>query len=431
MIDTCPSIVEQLITVSKQLIRYINIGKITMKLVRTREDLGARNRRSVLSEILQHGPLSRTEIARNVNLTAASVSRITRDLIHTGLIEETEHVANSSGPGRKFVGLKLKPGSGFVAGIAINAFRQDVIIADLANAEVAQRRLNIGDLSDAESVLKNCVNCLNRLIVDSGIERNRLLGCGLAITGAIEPVKGLLRSAPLLQWSDVAINDIVRRHIDIPLTLESIANAKVLAAHCFGPAKGVNNLMLFNSSLAVCASMVVDGQLVRGGNFSAGLIESMLVPEESSGKLVSVDHIAGGLGVIDRMSNTGESHSTSLSGRDLAKQLVAVINAADDDDIRAQQKLNHAGRALAWPIIQSNALLHPKQILVSGPMIESDYYREGIRSRLVELADEIFVKDKLRFYRITSHGAAQSLAVYHFLVRGDQDHEVLELAKEF
>lgn len=49
-----------------------------VQLVKTREDLGARNRRLVLSEILLHGPLSRTVIAARVGLTQASVSRITR-----------------------------------------------------------------------------------------------------------------------------------------------------------------------------------------------------------------------------------------------------------------------------------------------------------------------------------------------------------------
>ncbi len=397
-----------------------------MQIVRTKEDLGERNRRRILSEILLKGPLSRTDIAQNVSLTPASVSRITRDLITTGLVEEAEHYSGDSGRGRKFVRLRVRSGSGFVVGIAINVFRQDIVIADLANAEVAQKRLNLQDLSDPEKVFSECVSGLNQLIDNTGIERCRILGGGVAITGAVDPVSGTLRSAPVLEWSDVDVNRLVRHALDIPVTLESIANAKTLAAHCFGPAKGNNNLLLFNASLAIGASLFMDGRLIRGANSSAGLIESMLIPDEKTGSPDTVDKLAGGISVIDH-------HSAPIKekGQFLARQLLEVIQRAEQDNQTAQQRLCRSGRALAWVIMQSNALLHPEQILISGPLIESDFYREGIRSRLGELIDTNFVNDKLRFYPMTSHGAAQSLAIYHFLIQGDLGQEVLVHAEGY
>ncbi|MGI9316740.1 MAG: ROK family protein [bacterium] len=397
-----------------------------MHLASTREDLGERNRRIVLGEILLNGPISRTAIAERVGLTQASVSRITRNLIETDLVEEAEHYHGSSGRGRRFIGLRIKPNSGFVAGIAINVFSQDIVLGDLANGEVTHKRLNIPDLSDATQVLTHCAQELDELITRSGIERQRFIGCSVALAGAIDTERAILSSSPVLGWENVNIKHCMQSRLNIPLVVESNANAKNLTAHCFGPAKGATNLILFNCFLAVSASLLIDGHLLRGREFGTGLIESMLVPDETTSKLNPVDEVAGGFGVIGVSPIQDE-----VSGRYLARKLLEVISVAEEGDQDAQGRLIASGRALAWVIAQTNALLHADQILVSGPLIESEFYREGIRARLNELTNEDLVKERLRFFHITSHAAAHSLAIYHFLIRGDCEHELMNLAEGF
>ena len=55
---------------------------------RTQSGLGRSNRRAVVEEILCCGPLPRSEIAERTGLTNAAVSRITRNLVDTGIIKE-------------------------------------------------------------------------------------------------------------------------------------------------------------------------------------------------------------------------------------------------------------------------------------------------------------------------------------------------------
>jgi DNA-binding transcriptional ArsR family regulator len=51
--------------------------------------------RSVAIEVLVHGPLSRTDLARRLDLSAGSLTRLTKPLIETGLLVE---VADGGGP---------------------------------------------------------------------------------------------------------------------------------------------------------------------------------------------------------------------------------------------------------------------------------------------------------------------------------------------
>lgn len=385
----------------------------------TREDIGRTNRGMVLSEILFHGPISRSHIAERVGLTAASISRITRQLIDAGLVVEDEALEQDR-PGRRFIELKVNPTGCFVAGISINAFRQDIAIADLTNAVVATQKLAPTDMSDGVATLEFCAQALRDLIQQTGIDKNRLVGCGITITGAIDPERCLVRSAPLLGWQAIDIRSSVEPYLKLPLFVDSIPNAKNLTARGFGSGKGLRNVVLLNVSLAIGCSMMLDGRLVRGQEFNAGLIDQWLLPGEHSNDLQPINALTGGSAVLNEL----DSHQ-HLSGSEAAFKLVTVLSDADKGDYQAIAALNKAGEALALCIANINALLHPEIFLLSGPLIESEIYCGGIRNRSSELLGAEFVTGRLRFANISNREAACALAIFQSLTMGEVSSQII------
>ena len=384
-----------------------------VNLSQTREELGQRNRRLVLRQVLFRGPISRSAIATRIGLTQATVSRITRELIDAGLIEEGDAIADRR-PGRRFVGLRIKPTGCFIAGISINVFRQDVMVADLTNAPIASRRLRFGSLDDAEAVLRETAGALDALIDETGLDRERLVGCGIVVTGSVDPLRCRLRSAPALGWTDVDLGETVGSRLKVPVFADSIPNAKNLTAHGFGSAKGLDDVALLNVSLAVGCSLMLDGRLLRGPEFNAGLIESFAIPEERTGALRPLDHIAGGLAVVGEMEG-----KLSANGSRAASRLVEIMRDAAAGDAPSRAALNRAGRALAFAVTSIHAILHPEVVLLSGPLIESESYCAGVRQRIVELAGPEFLNKRLRFSHLSNQEAACSLAIFRALVEDD------------
>ena len=384
-----------------------------VNLSQTREELGQRNRRLVLRQVLFRGPISRSAIASRIGLTQATVSRITRELIDAGLIEEGEAIADRR-PGRRFVGLRVKPTGCFIAGVSINVFRQDVVVADLTNAPIASRRLRFEALDDARSVLGETAGALSALIDDTGLDRERLIGCGIVVTGSVDPARCRLRSAPALGWNDVDLRESIASRLKVPVFADSIPNAKNLTAHGFGSAKGVDDVALLNVSLAVGCSLMLDGRLLRGPQFNAGLIESFAIPDETTGELRPLDRIAGGLAVV------GE-----VEGRPFANGGPAASRAGRDHAQRRRRRrtvargAHRAGRALAFAITSIHAILHPEVVLLSGPLIDSESYCSGVRRRIVELAGADFLNKRLRFSHLSNQEAACSLAIFRALVEDD------------
>ena len=385
-----------------------------LNLVQSNDDLGERdrNRRSILAEIIFRGPVARSKIADRIGLTAATVSRISRELIDEGIVEEDQAQEDPSRRGRRFIGLKIRPKGCFVSGISINAFRQDVVLADMSNAILASRRIDFSDLSDPEKVLQESVEELKQLIEKSGIDQQRLIGCGVTITGAVDPEKGVLRSAPALGWEMINIAEIIGQYIDIPVFVESIPNAKNLTAHGFGSTKGENNVLLFNASLAIGCSILLDGRLIRGSTEKAGLIENMKVWDKENGVYKNIDQLAGGISVV----KSGKSPTIQNPAKE-AKLLTEIINDGTSVDAKTRKRLERAGRALAYVISMSHALLHPDVVLISGPLVESDIYCDAVREELKIMISPDFIQNCLRFQSLSSYESAQSLAIYQSLMQ--------------
>ena len=385
-----------------------------LNLVQSNDDLGERdrNRRAILAEIIFRGPIARTKIADRIGLTPATVSRISRQLIDEGIIEEDQAMEDPSRRGRRFVSLKIRPKGCFVAGISINAFRQDIVLADMSNAVLANRRIHFDDLNDPEKVFRQSAEELKKLIENSDINQQRLIACGVTVTGAVDPEKGILRSAPALGWGTVNVSEIISQHLDIPIYLESIPNAKNLSAHGFGSTQGENNVLLFNASLAIGCSILLDGRLIRGSKANAGLIENMKVWDNEDKVYKTIDQIAGGISVIQ-----SDKYPAIKNPATEAKLLTEIINTGVSVDKETRKRLERAGNALAYVISMSHALLHPDVVLISGPLVESDIYCDAVRQSLKTMISSDFIQDRLRFHPMSSYESAQSLAIYQSLVQ--------------
>jgi predicted NBD/HSP70 family sugar kinase len=282
----------------------------------------------------------------------------------------------------------------------------------MTNAVLASHRIHFDDLSNPNEVISRSVTELNKLIEKSDINRDRLIACGFIIAGAVDPIKGILRSSPALGWGTVNVDKIVRKNLNIPIFLESIANSKNLTAHSFGSTQGENNVLLFNASLAIGCSILLDGRLIRGSKANAGLIENMQVWDKDAAEYKSIDQVAGGISIIK-----SEDGRAGQSSDKHAQQLSEIINAGNNAEEETIKRLKRAGGALAYVISMSNALLHPDVVLVSGPLIESEIYCDAVREGLKSLINQEFIHETLRFHTMQDFEAAKSLAIYQALVQ--------------
>lgn len=104
--------------------------------------LRRRNRARVLRDIQRSEALSRTQIAKELGLSLMAVTRIVRELITAGLVDEGEKTTSSL-PGRRQTTLSLAAKGAYVVGLSINAYKPSVSLVNI-RGEVVLSRPRVG-----------------------------------------------------------------------------------------------------------------------------------------------------------------------------------------------------------------------------------------------------------------------------------------------
>ena len=393
---------------------------------RTRSDLGRANRRAVLGEIAINGTVTRTALAAHTGLTGASVSRITRELIDAGLVIEHQPEGEATGPGRRFVDLTLNPRGGYVLGIGLNLFQQSVTLADLHNRLVHRVDLGLPSVHDPEVVIGRLTEVAKDVIGSIGGGRTRLLGGSIAITGAADPSRGVVRESPILHWRDVDIGGRLAKALGLPMLVESLPNAIVTAETRFGVARGCRNVMLFNCALGIGAGLYIDGTVLRGRNFTAGVIAN--VPAiDSDGMGLTLDETASGFGVLRRLGISPGPDGKRLAGNEEAAKLLQVLQAGDEGEARYTAAIAAAGHTLGMAIRQFAGLISPEQVVLSGPMAQSAAYVAAVEEARTGGRGSDIAQLPIKVSALSPQAAARWLAIGEFLVNRDLDLDALRL----
>jgi predicted NBD/HSP70 family sugar kinase len=93
---------------------------------------------------------------------------------------------------------------------------------------------------------------------------------GVSLPGRVD-YDGRLVFAPNLRWGTVNLRAMIEAAIEMPVALENAANACALAELWFGGhAQHVRNLVAVTISEGIGVGLLMNGQLVRGGDARAG-----------------------------------------------------------------------------------------------------------------------------------------------------------------
>ena len=377
------------------------------------QDQGSRNRNRVIAEILRNPGLSRTDIGNAVGLNAASVSRITRDLIDAGLIRETDPFAPKGRPGRRFVGLRLNGEGGFVIGIGLNAFRQSVTLADLENRKIAEWISSETPGEDGQAFLHTCLKHAEAMLRDHVTDRRRVFGVGMAIAAQLDNDRAKILQAPVFGWTKpIAIRDMVQDVLQVPLAIDTPGSAMNKAEADHGLGKGVENLTTMYCSLGFGIGV---RQLDRenGGTREFGKVLTETRAPDGSGRTLSF--ACGGLSFL----------SQTRPGDNVADKSIAELSTMLVDDIaRAEQDasirslLYDCGKRAAATFSLTLELCQPERLLLAGPLASSADYLRGFKEVLPDVLGQRDCVPEVLRSEMTPTGASRWLALRENVAAG-------------
>ena len=308
------------------------------------------------------GTASRADIARRTGLSRSTVSTLIAELQDRGLVVERE-LPPGGRQGRPAVQLALDPSAGAAVGIDFDHDKILVAVSDLARTVLAESSVRLDVDHDAARAMEAAAELVSEVLDEAGVDRERVLGAGMALAGPVDHDRGALHPSPILSgWADVDAAAEVERRIEIPVHLDNDANLGALAEVTLGAGRNVRTAAYVQMSSGIGAGLIVEGRPYHGHRGTAGEIGHMLVDERGPicrcGNRGCLETIASGPALLALLR---PSHGDDLT-------VEGMIALAQDGDPGARRAIADAGRAVGRVVAGLCNLFNPEMVVVGGDL---------------------------------------------------------------
>ncbi|MEV0348014.1 ROK family transcriptional regulator [Nonomuraea sp. NPDC050680] len=231
--------------------------------------------RSIVKELIIHGPQSRTALARTLRLSTGSLTRLTKPMVDAGLLIEGD-VVHDPVNGRPTRPLDVAAGEHCFFGVKLTADRVHAVVTDLRAQIVAARDEPISD-HRPQAVCRQIRGLLDEL---SGGERTPV-GAGVTLGGDARSAAQLggerLVDSSYLGWRQVPLKSLLEQALGIPCVVKNDVAALGHQHHWFGAARGLRDFALVSIGAGVGYALVVHDHLVAAAESDLGMFAHLVL----------------------------------------------------------------------------------------------------------------------------------------------------------
>lgn len=294
-----------------------------------------KDQRRILHELRKGGALSRSALAERLEMNHTALTRISRDLLALGVVEEVTEAA-PQGRGRPAIPLRLASKGGYAVGATAHKGLLDIAIVDFAGQTIATHREDSAPI-DPRQFARRVRRITHDLVDRHALLGQRMLGIGVAVPGPALSLEGERWSVveDMPGWRGTPLREILSAELGWPLWLENDANVAAIAEFYMGGLlREFSTVVVLLLGYGIGAGVIVDGRLVRGQFGVAGEIGCLFPgdrPRPSPLDLLSALHASGcdltSVRDIDLASSSQRPVIVSWMDR-AARQLEVVADTA-------------------------------------------------------------------------------------------------------
>jgi len=268
--------------------------------------LRAYNERLILSRLLDAGPMSKAELARQTGLSGQAASVIVNALLKERLLVKLKKVRGQVG--QPSTPVAPNPTGAFSIGIKIGRRSVEAILVNLLGDVIASRTVNYTapfpepTLEAAAALARACME-----EVDRGA-RDRVVGLGVAMPSELHLWPAELGLAPgaMDGWRDVDVRRVFEDATGLAVSLFNDATAACAGEMIRGDAITSQSALYVYLGTFIGGGVVVDGHLYRGAQQNAGAFGSMpAAAPAADGKTPQLIHRASVIMLDDALAGAG------------------------------------------------------------------------------------------------------------------------------
>ncbi|MBS5985299.1 ROK family transcriptional regulator [Clostridium sp.] len=395
-----------------------------MKITKTQKNI----RFKILDKIYSKGPISRIDISKETNITPATVSEITGEMINQKLIHEIgEAIPQQGKSGRKKILLDISPNHSFYIGSELSQKYISFCLTDNTGKIIKEKSFVLSHY-DLNNTLSEhfYINKLQEFI-ESCTEYNPK-GIGIAIPGHFhDENKSIITNNAF--WKNFNIKTLID-NIQLPIFFENNVKCMTLAERLLFNNGNDDNFIFFHVGRGMFCSYMYNGELYAKNNYLVGEIGHIVVHPDGElcecGKRGCLQTYASEAWIIKKAQIIFDnSESTYL------KQLISEKDKITIDTILKAYLLGDEGiihilhsaiKYLAITLNNLSMMIDSNKIIIHGELFKepllSNLLKEYLDKELNLLGlqnnKNVIIKN---YYNYTGALAASTLCINELLVK--------------
>lgn len=251
--------------------------------------------------------------------------------------------------------------------------------------------------------INNIIKAINNILQQNNLDISQIEGVGIGCPGQVDPSGGLVKFLPNIPgWINIELADIIEKELELKAGVDNDVRCAALGEHRFGAGKGYNNIVCITVGTGIGSGIIMNGQLIRGTNASAGEIGHMVL-QDTGGKFCGCgstgcfETLASGPSIVEMAENYivgGKSSKFRELAGDNPITPEIVARAAGFGDEVAKAIFRKAGYWIGIALTNVVNLLNPEIIIIGGGVAKSgDLLLEPIRKTVKERALKTATED--------------------------------------
>ena len=329
--------------------------------------------------------LTRSEIQELTGLSRVTVSQGVRNLLSTNILIES--VGNLSHGGRNASFLSLNENSGYVGIVYFSATSMSVAISNMKGEVLKSTTINISIEDGPEHMLPQGIKLLNENL--RGIGKSKRLGIIIGVPGPVSHELGKVVSPPIMRgWDKINFHQVFNEAFSLPTYLENDANLLAIAEHRL-VYPNEKNLILVKIATGIGSGLILNNQLHRGSNGSAGDIGHIQLDALKGlpcrcGHTDCVESFASGWALVEKINSLGYK----------VKNTNDVAELCGKGDTKILNLITEASSYIGHALADAVNLVNPSKIVITGSLADAtDLILATIKETVYQRAGALATKN--------------------------------------
>ncbi|WP_380174602.1 ROK family protein [Kineococcus sp. DHX-1] len=321
---------------------------------------------SIALEVLLDGPLPRSELARRLDLSAGTLTRLSRPLLDSGLLQE---IGEAPDPvtGRPTRPMDVDETSHLFVGVKLTATTVHVVLTSLRANVLGTAEAVLPDPSP-EAVRETVAGLVRAVVAEHGLAGpGNVRAVGVALGGLVGE-GGHVLNASFLGWEDVPLGRDLEAELGLPVVVDNDLLSFTRAEQWFGSARRCGHFAVVTIGEGLGYGLVVRDEVLDRPDAGVGLLGHF--PLLPGGPLCPDGH----QGCADALLTVAAVESRASAALRRPVRYEEALDLASAGDPLARRIVDDSAYGLGVLVAAIGNLTMPEKVILSG---------EGIRLAVV------------------------------------------------